>query len=51
VSFYEHVPLNRRLRRELPRHMSVEDFLGSKEIFEYVLSEEEYGMFAEEFPG
>lgn len=49
VSFYEQVPLNRRLRRELPRHMSVEDFLGLKEIFRYMLSEEEYRRFVEEF--
>jgi len=48
IDFYERLPLN-QLRTNLHNHLSVEDFLGLKEIFEYNLSKEEHGKFVEEF--
>ena len=49
IDFYERLPLNPRIRNDLHKHLSVEDFLGLKEIFEYNLSKEEHEKFVEEF--
>ena len=49
VDFYEKLPTNVGIRRDLHRHMSVEDFLGLKGIFGYHLSEEGHMEFVEEF--
>ena len=46
--FYERLPLN-QLRANLHNHLSVDGFLGLKEIFEYNLSKEEHEKFVEEF--
>lgn len=49
IDFYEMLPVNPHLRTNLHNHLSVEDFLGLKEIFEYNLSKEEHEQFVEEF--
>jgi len=49
VDFYERLPVVPRIRRDLHRHMSVEDFLGLKGLFEYHLSREEHEEFIREF--
>src|SRR5947207_6886913 len=51
VNFYEMLPTNARIRNNLHSYLSVEDFLGLKEIFDYHLSKEEYVKFVEEFLG
>src|SRR5262249_4220452 len=48
IDFYERLPLN-QLRSNLHNHLSVADFLGLKEIFEYNLSKEEHEKFVGEF--
>ena len=48
-SFYEALPTEPLVRRELPKHMSREDFIGMKEIFEYHLTPEEHKLFMNEF--
>ena len=48
IDFYERLPLN-QLRTNLHNHLSIEDFLGLKEIFEYNLSKEEHEKFVKEF--
>jgi len=49
IEFYEMVPLNPHIRTKLHNHLSVEEFLGLKEIFEYNLSKEEHEKFVGEF--
>ena len=49
VDFYEMLPVVPRMRSQLHKHLSVEDFIGLKEIFEYNLSKEEHEAFVEEF--
>jgi hypothetical protein len=49
LNFYLKIPANERLRRALPRYLSVEDFLGVREIFESQLTPEEYEAFRREF--
>jgi len=49
VDFYEMLPTNARIRSNLHRYLSVEDFLGLKNLFEDNLSEKEYLEFVEEF--
>ena len=49
VDFYEMLPTNARIRSNLHRYLSVEDFLGLKNLFEYNLSEKEHLEFVEEF--
>ncbi|MEK6284015.1 MAG: hypothetical protein AABN95_27015 [Acidobacteriota bacterium] len=51
VGFYEMLPTNARIRNNLHNYLSVEDFLGLKEIFDYHLSKEEHLRFIEEFLG
>jgi hypothetical protein len=48
IEFYERLPVN-QLRPKLHDHLSVEEFLGLKDIFEYNLSEEEHKKLIEEF--
>lgn len=48
--FYEQLPTEPLVRRELPKHMSRDDFIGMKEIFEYHLTAEEHELFMNEFP-
>ena len=49
VHFYEMLPTIAHIRTNLHRYLSVEDFLGLKELFEYMLSKEEHVEFVEEF--
>jgi len=49
VSFYEMLPTNARIRSNLQKYLSVEDFLGLKNLFECHLSKEEHVKFVEEF--
>jgi len=49
IDFYEQLPTNARIRNNLNSYLSVEDFLGLKELFEYHLSKEEHVKFVEEF--
>ena len=51
IGFYEDVPTNARIRNNLHNHLSVEDFLGLKALFDYHLSKEEHLRFIEEFSG
>ena len=48
--FYEQLPTEPLVRRELPKHMSRDDFVGMKELFEYHLTAEEHELFMNEFP-
>ena len=49
IDFYEQLPLNPHIRSKLHHHLSVEHFLGLKEIFEYNLTKEEHEKFVSEF--
>jgi hypothetical protein len=49
VSFYEHLPRDAEVRKQLHRWLSVEDFEGMKEVFRYHLSEEEHAEFVRQF--
>ena len=51
ISFYEQLPLNPHIRTKLHNHLTVEHFLGLKEIFQYNLSKEEHEKFVAEFMG
>jgi hypothetical protein len=47
--FYEHLPTEPLVRRELPKHMTREDFLGLTEVFKYHLTAEEHQRFVSGF--
>lgn len=47
--FYEHIPTDPPLRADVGRWMSVEDFHGLRNIFQYHLSEAEMDIFTQEF--
>jgi hypothetical protein len=47
--FYEQLPLEPLVRRDLPKHMSRADFIGMTQIFEYHLTAEEHKFFMNEF--
>ena len=47
--FYEHLPTEPLVRRELPKHMTRQDFLGLVQVFDYHLSAEEHERFVSEF--
>ena len=47
--FYETLPTEPLVRQELPKHMSREDFIGMKQVFEYHLTAEEHELFMNEF--
>lgn len=49
--FYEHLPLDPKVRERLPRFMSRQEVLGLSEIFKYHLSEDEHRDFMQEFLG
>lgn len=49
LNFYMEIPLSARWRRELPKYMCVEDFLGAQEIFAGQLTTEEFAEFRDEF--
>jgi hypothetical protein len=51
IEFWERLPVIARIRSQLHKHLSVDDFNGLKEIFEYNLSKEEHEKFVEEFMG
>ncbi len=50
-AFYEHLPQNGVIRRDLPRWLSRDEFLGLRDVFRYHLSDEEYRIFEAEFLG
>lgn len=47
--FYEHLPTEPDVRRELAKHMARQDFLGMIEVFKYHLSSQEHDAFVREF--
>ena len=49
IEFYERVPVVPVIRSQLHKHLSVDDFIGLKGLFEYNLSKEEHQKFVEEF--
>jgi hypothetical protein len=46
--FYEELPTEPLVRRELPKHMTAADLIGMKEVFEYHLTAEEHERFMNE---
>ena len=50
-SFYEHLPLNDSVRRDLPNWLTREGFEELREVFRYHLSEPEFSDFEAEFLG
>jgi hypothetical protein len=48
-AFYEHLPKMKAVRKDLPNHLSMEDFLKLKQDFKYLLSDEEHQEFVKEF--
>ncbi len=49
--FYEHLPLEPKVRERLARFTSRQEILGFSEIFKYHLSAEEHREFMREFAG
>jgi hypothetical protein len=49
--FYEHLPLEPKIRNSLPRFMSRQEVSGLSEIFKYHLREDEHRQFMQEFAG
>ena len=49
LHFYEHLPTNEKIRRDMANHLTREEFFGLKEIFKYHLTEGEYEELEEEF--
>jgi len=49
VEFYEMLPVVPRIREDLHKYLSTEEFLGLKALFEYHLSKEEHEEFIREF--
>jgi hypothetical protein len=49
VEFYEMLPVLPRVREDLHKYLSTQEFLGLKELFEYNLSKAEYEEFIREF--
>ena len=50
-AFYEHLPKDARIRRDLPRWMTRGEFTGLREAFRHLLSEQEFAEFEAEFLG
>ena len=49
LTFYEHLPINKKIRRDMANHLTRESFLGLKEVFKYHLAEGEYEEMEQEF--
>ena len=49
VEFYEMLPVVPRIRKDLHKYLSAEEFLGLKALFEYNLSKGEHEEFIREF--
>lgn len=47
--FYEHLPTEPLVRRELSRYMARQEFLAMSEVFKYHLSPEDHSSFVREF--
>lgn len=47
--FYEHLPTEPLVRRDVAKHMARRDFLRMSEVFKYHLSPEEHDTFVREF--
>ena len=49
-AFYEHLPLNAAVRRDVPNHLSVPEFEALERVFRYHLdTETEYDRWRDEF--
>jgi hypothetical protein len=49
IFFFEQLPTNEFVRKDLPNRMTREDFLGVKNLFKYNLTEDEYDAFVKGF--
>ena len=49
LHFYEHLPTNEKIRRDMANHLTREEFFGLTEIFKYHLAEGEYEELEKEF--
>ena len=49
LAFYEHLPQLGVIRRDLPRWLSRDEFMGLRDAFHYHLSEEQFASFESEF--
>jgi hypothetical protein len=47
--FYEHLPTSDPVRRDLPKHMTTQEFQEVSEAFKYHLPADEFDSFAREF--
>ena len=50
-AFYEHLPTHEAIRRDLPRWITREEFIGLRDSFRYLLSNDEFTVFETEFLG
>ena len=48
-AFYEHLPETEMIRRDLPRRLTREEFIGLREAFRYHLSEDKFRELEAEF--
>ena len=48
-AFYEHLPETESIRRDLPRRLAREEFIGLRGAFQYHLSKDEFREFEAEF--
>jgi len=49
LTFYEHLPINKKIRRDMANHLTHEEFFGLKELFQYHLAEGEHEEMEQEF--
>jgi hypothetical protein len=49
VAFYEYLPVEPRVREQMAKWLSAEEFSGLTEVFRYFLSDEEHAAFIREF--
>jgi len=49
VAFYEHLPTNAKVRAGLQKHLSQQEFMDLKSLFQYFLSKCDYADFEREF--
>jgi hypothetical protein len=47
--FYEHLPTNETVRRDLPKHMTTQEFQSMSEAFKYHLSPADFDSFVRDF--
>ncbi len=49
IYFFEQLPTNELVKKDLPNLITRDEFLGVKDLFRYCLTEEEYEEFVKEF--